>query len=104
MNPEKVVILAQRLARLLPVRQLAFGAALLGLPALGVVTAFGLAPGTVADTVARSSVTVDMALPPWTEAEAPGPQRFTNQERVLRGDTVAGLVARLGIADEPASE
>jgi murein DD-endopeptidase MepM/ murein hydrolase activator NlpD len=102
MNREKVVILAQRLARLLPVRQLAFGAALLGLPALGVVTAFGLAPGTVADTRERSSVTVDLALPPWTDAQAPGPQRFTNQERVLRGDTVAGLVARLGIADDAA--
>ena len=102
MNPEKVAILAQHLARLLPIRQLAFGAALLGLPALGVVTAFGLAPGTVADTVERSSVTVDMALPPWTGAEAPSPQRFTNQERVLRGDTVAGLMARLDIADEQA--
>jgi murein DD-endopeptidase MepM/ murein hydrolase activator NlpD len=102
MNPEKVAILAQRLARLLPIRQLAFGAALLGLPALGVVTAFGLAPGTVADTVERTRVTVDVALPPWSGAEAAGPQRFTNQERVLRGDTVAGMIARLGIADEAA--
>jgi murein DD-endopeptidase MepM/ murein hydrolase activator NlpD len=102
MNLEKVAILAQRLARLLPVRQLAFGAALLGLPALGVVTAFGLAPGTVADALERSTVTVDLSLPPLAAAAAPEPQRFTNQERVLRGDTVAGLIARLGIADEPA--
>jgi murein DD-endopeptidase MepM/ murein hydrolase activator NlpD len=102
MNLEKVAILAQRLAGLLPVRQLAFGAALLGLPALGVVTAFGIAPGTVADTLGRSTVTVDLTLPPLAEAVAPEPQRFTNQERVLRGDTVAGLVSRLGIADEPA--
>ena len=42
---EKVAILAQRLAQLLPARQLAFGALLFGLPALGVVTAFGIAPG-----------------------------------------------------------
>ena len=102
MNPEKVAILAQRLARLLPVRQLAFGAALLVLPAVGVVTAFGLAPGTVADTVERTAVTVDLAPPPWTEAEAPGPQRFATQERVQRGDTVAGLIARLGISDDAA--
>ena len=67
------------------------------------VTAFGIAPGTVADTMERSTVTVDVALPPWTERrEAPGPQRFANQERVLRGDTVAGLFARLGIADDAA--
>ena len=102
MNLEKVAILAQHLARLLPVRQLAFGAALLGLPALGVVTAFGLAPGTVADTIERSTVTVDVALPAWTQAESAGPERFSNQERVQRGDTVAGLFARLGIADESA--
>jgi murein DD-endopeptidase MepM/ murein hydrolase activator NlpD len=102
MNIEKAAILAQRLARLLPVRQLAFGAVLLGLPALGVVTAFGLAPGTVADTIERSTVTVDVTIPELTPPQAPPAQRFSNQERVMRGDTVAGLFARLRIADEEA--
>jgi len=102
MNLEKVAILAQHLARLLLVRQLAFGAALLVLPAVGVVTAFGLAPGSFADTVERANVTVEVPLPPWEEAQAPGPQRFPGQERVLRGDTVAALMSRLGISDEAA--
>ena len=102
MNVEKAVILAQRLAALLPVRQLAFGATLLGLPALGVVTAFGLAPGTVVDTVERASITVEAPPPELAPAPAPAVQRFANQERVMRGDTVAALMARLGISDDAA--
>lgn len=102
MTVEKTAILAQRHARLLPLRQLAFGAALLGLPALGVVTAFGIAPGTVADTVARETVTREVPLPELAPREAPAERRFSSQERVLRGDTVAALVARLGISDDGA--
>ena len=102
MNVEKAVILAQRLATLLPVRQLALGATLLGLPALGVVTAFGLAPGTVVDTVERASITVDVPLRELAPVPTPAVQLFTNQERVMRGDTVAGLIARLGISDNAA--
>ena len=102
MSIEKAAILAQRLAKLLPARQLAFGALLLGLPTLGVVTAFGIAPGTVTDALERSTVVVDVPLPELAPLETPATQRFANQERVLRGDTVAGLVARLGIADDAA--
>ena len=102
MSLEKVAILAQRLAKLLPARQLAFGALLLGLPALGVVTAFGIAPGTVADTIERETVVVDVPVPALAPPQTPVAPRFANQERVLRGDTVAGLVARLGITDDAA--
>ena len=102
MSFEKVAILAQRLATLLPARQLAFGAFLLGLPALGVVTAFGIAPGTVADSVLRSPVVLDVPLPTLEPRQAPTEQRFANQERVLRGDTVAALMARLGVQDNEA--
>jgi murein DD-endopeptidase MepM/ murein hydrolase activator NlpD len=102
MSMEKVAILAQRLAKLLPARQLAFGALLFGLPALGVVTAFGIAPGTVTDTLQRSPVTVDITLPELAPGETPAVRQFAAQERVQRGDTVAGLAARLGIADDAA--
>ncbi|MDH5264767.1 MAG: M23 family metallopeptidase [Betaproteobacteria bacterium] len=102
MSMEKVAILAQRLAKLLPARQLAFGALLFGLPALGVVTAFGIAPGTVTDTLARSPVTVDVALPELAPSNPTAAPRFAAQERVQRGDTVAGLAARLGISDDAA--
>jgi murein DD-endopeptidase MepM/ murein hydrolase activator NlpD len=99
---EKAAILAQRLAKLLPARQMAFGALLLGLPTLGVVTAFGIAPGAVTDALERSTVIADMALPELAPRESPAVQRFANQERVLRGDTVAALVARLGVSDDAA--
>lgn len=102
MTIEKFAILAQRLARLLPLRQLALGAVLLGLPALGVVTAFGIAPGTVTDAVPRREITVDLALPELWPEQAPVDQVFVNQERVQRGDTVAALFARLGVSDGPA--
>lgn len=102
MSIEKVAILAQRLAKLLPVRQLAFGAVLLGLPTLGIVTAFGIAPGSVVDTLEHSTLVVDVPLPELAPRETPSAQRFANQERVLRGDTVASVVARLGITDNAA--
>lgn len=99
MSIEKTAILAQRLAGFLPARQLAFGMLLLGLPALGVVTAFGIAPGTVTDALQRTTVEVEVPLPEFAPTEVPTAQRFSSQERVLRGDTFAGLVARLGIND-----
>lgn len=102
MSFEKAAILAQRLARLLPARQLAFGALLLGLPTLGVVTAFGIAPGTATDSLERTTVSIDAPLPDIAPRELPASQHFANQERVLRGDTVASLVARLGISDDAA--
>ena len=57
MHVEKAAILAQRLLGLLPGRQLALGALLLILPAVGVVTAFGIAPGEVVDRVPRIPMT-----------------------------------------------
>ncbi|MBL0143608.1 MAG: M23 family metallopeptidase [Betaproteobacteria bacterium] len=102
MSIERVAILAQRLVKLLPARQLAFGALLLGLPAIGVVTAFGIAPGSFADTLERTAITAAVPIPELVPHELPAVQRFASQERVLRGDTVAGLIARLGIADDAA--
>lgn len=102
MSTEKAAILAQRLAKLLPVRQLAFGALLLGLPTLGVVTAFGIAPGTFADTLERATIVVDVPLPDLVPQEAPAAERFASRDRVQRGDTVAAIVARLGVSDDAA--
>lgn len=102
MTFEKFAILAQRYVRLLPARQLAFGAVLLGLPALGVVTAFGIAPGTVIDALPRSEVTIDLVLPTLAPDLVLADPRFVNQERVQRGDTVAALFSRLGVSDAAA--
>jgi murein DD-endopeptidase MepM/ murein hydrolase activator NlpD len=101
MSLEKAAILAQRLAALMPVRRTAFAAVLLAVPALGVVTAFGIAPGTVTESLPRSSVVVEIPLPEFAAMAAEPPaQRFVNQEKVLRGDTVAALLSRLGVRDE----
>lgn len=99
---EKAAILAQRLLPLLPARQLAFGALLLVLPTLGVVTAFGIAPDTVADTVERRTVLDEIPVPEFAPPQAPAERAYVNQERVLRGDTVAALFERLDVADEAA--
>ncbi|MBK6980828.1 MAG: hypothetical protein IPH30_04345 [Betaproteobacteria bacterium] len=84
MTIEKVAILAQRLASLLPVRQLALGAFLLGVPALGVVTAFGIAGSRIGYPRALDGGSRTFPYPSFA-GEAPSTHRFASQERVLRG-------------------
>jgi len=66
-----------------------------------VLTAFGVAPGTVPEVVARRAISQEIALPSFALEAAPS-QRYVTQERVLRGDTVAALFERLGIHDDEA--
>ena len=103
MHAQKADILAQRPSRLGWFHRLGFGALLLLLPALTVVTAFGIAPGTSSTDVRQVLVEQPLDLP---EFDAPGASndRFVTQERVLRGDTVAALFERLGIRDPRALE
>ena len=65
-----------------------------------VVTAFGIAPGTVVENVPQQLVREAVQLP--EVAPPQPPQRFVAQERVLRGDTVAALFDRLGVRDPQA--
>jgi murein DD-endopeptidase MepM/ murein hydrolase activator NlpD len=101
MQAQKADILAQRPARTGWARQLILGAMLLVVPALSVLTAFGIAPDTsVADfepTLVRQPLDLPELSPP-----QPLPERFVAQERVLRGDTVAALFERLGVRDPKA--
>ena len=103
MTAEKGNILTQRPARPGRARQLAFAAVLLCLPALAVVTAFGIAPGTSPDSEARQLVAEAVPLPELAPAEDAA-ANFTAQDRVLRGDTVAVLLDRLGVRDGRAIE
>jgi murein DD-endopeptidase MepM/ murein hydrolase activator NlpD len=103
MTAQKGDILAQRPARLGRVRQLVFGAILLCVPALTVVTAFGIAPGTVVQDVPVTLVREPLELPEMVPAAEQAP-RYVTQERVLRGDTVAALFDRLGVSDSKAFE
>ena len=98
MTAQKADILAQRHSRLGLVHQLVFGAVLLVLPALTVLTAFGIAPGTAVEDLKQAAVIerLDLAIP---EAAPEIANRYVTQERVLRGDTVAALFERLGVRD-----
>jgi len=98
MPVQKGAILAQRTRRVGPVPQLVFASALLFLPALTVLTAFGIAPGTATEEVSQKLVREAIPLPELAAAPVPE-QRFVAQDRVLRGDTVAALLDRLGVRD-----
>jgi murein DD-endopeptidase MepM/ murein hydrolase activator NlpD len=98
MSGEKGEILAQRHFRLGFLRRGGLALLLLCVPAVSVVTAFGIAPGTAPIDVPSRVVVESIALPAGLPA-AQGAQTFVSQERVLRGDTVAALFDRLGVED-----
>jgi murein DD-endopeptidase MepM/ murein hydrolase activator NlpD len=101
MNPQKGDSVAQRPALFRLAHPLVFGVLLLLLPALTVLTAFGIAPGTATGDVRRTWVETAVPLPDWTPATA-GAQRYVTQERVLAGDTVAAILDRLEVRDPKA--
>lgn len=103
MNAQKGHSVAQRPVVFRLAHPLIFSVLLLLLPALTVLTAFGVAPGVVPDDTARVRVDRQVPLPGWTAA-APEEQTYVTQERVLRGDTVAALLERLGVRDVQAMQ
>src|SRR4051812_16205679 len=98
MQREKADSLTHAPSRPILGRPLAFAALVLLVPAATVLTAFGVAPGTVPEVVARRAIAQEVPLPDFAPEAAPA-QRYVTQERVLRGDTVAALFERLGIHD-----
>ena len=96
------VILAQKLARLLLGSRLFRIAAMLVLPFIGVVAAFGIAPDTVTEPVARKQVVQELALPAAALPSADGEDGYWREERIQRGDTLAELLSRLGAEDAAA--
>jgi len=102
MQEDNRPILAQKLGRLIVASPLVRVSAVLVLPFIGVVAAFGIAPDTVTEPVARTAVVQNLALPiarPDTDA-VPG---YWREARIQRGDTVAELLARLGVEDPDAA-
>src|SRR6185295_4091846 len=75
--------------------------AFLVLPFLGVVAAFGIAPDTTTDTIARKQVIEQLELPA-TSLSIPADAGFWREERVRRDDTLGTLLARLGVDDPDA--
>jgi len=101
-----IIIVTQILLRSLRVLRTATfrrWALALVLPFAGVVTAFGIAPDTITERIAQSrvveSITLAPVLPAAGVAQA---QTFWREERIQRGETLASLLARLGVEDTPA--
>jgi len=105
MHAQKTDILAQHSSApaCSGARRAALALAILVLPALTVLTAFGIAPGASVPGVDREIVRDAIELPQVTAGPAPE-ARFTAQERVMRGDTVAALFERLGVRDARATD
>jgi len=101
MRDAESAILAQNLLRLVRNAKLRRVVLAATLPFVGVMAAFGIAPDTVTEQVVVNRVVEQLALPTLQPVET-GPQTFWREERIQRGDTVAGLLARLGVEDPEA--
>lgn len=73
--------------------------ALATLPFLGVVAAFGIAPDTATENLTRETV-VETLAPPAVESVDSGVFDFWREERIGRGETLPGLLQRLGVSPE----
>jgi murein DD-endopeptidase MepM/ murein hydrolase activator NlpD len=103
MRAQKADILAQPPSASRAARRAAVAVALVVVPALTVVTAFGIAPGSSVPGLERERVEQTIDLPALDPQPTPT-ALFTAQERVMRGDTVAALFDRLGVRDARAME
>ena len=75
--------------------------AVAGISLFGMVAAFGIAPSTIELQIAQQTV-IEQLLPPVGKMdEIPG-DTFVREATIQRGDTVASLLARLGIEDDEA--
>ena len=70
--------------------------ALATLPFLGVVAAFGIAPDTAKESIARETIIANVALPE-PQATDTGAFDFWREERIGRGDTLSSLLTRMGV-------
>jgi len=98
MTPKEPGILAQRFQPAFQQR-LVKGGLWLALPALGVVTAFGIAPGTAVDALTRETTTLSWELPEPAAEPRAQEGRFAAQDRILQGDTIASALSRLEVFD-----
>ncbi|HEX9685572.1 MAG TPA: peptidoglycan DD-metalloendopeptidase family protein [Burkholderiales bacterium] len=71
------------------------------LPFVGVVAAFGIAPGTVTESFKQTPVIVELALPAASAGDA-AEEGYWREEPIQRGDTLASLLERLGAHDPEA--
>ena len=97
-------ILAQKLGALIARTRLWRVTLAVTLPFVGMVAAFGIAPGTDAEPVIRTHVVQEIALPAALAADRAGDEAYWREDRIQRGDTLAALLSRLGAEDAQALE
>jgi murein DD-endopeptidase MepM/ murein hydrolase activator NlpD len=73
------------------------------LPFVGIMAAFGIAPDTITDTVERTSVVEQVALPA-LPAAGDASEIYWREARIERGDTIASVLQRLQIDDASANQ
>lgn len=85
-----------------PVRHRRWLPILAALPLFGVMAAFGIDPDTIADPVPTQVVVQPVPLPEPQSTDVADADSFDfwTEERILRGDTLASLLDRLGVAAE----
>ncbi|MGH8248359.1 MAG: M23 family peptidase, partial [Gammaproteobacteria bacterium] len=102
MSLKKEEILAQKHPRR-PIRHVPrWFLFLAALPFFGVVAAFGIAPDTVPEKIDIRQIVEEISLPADGFAALEADDRFWREERIRRGDTVATILARLGVDDPDA--
>jgi len=99
MRNNKTNILSQKLFPSERKFRLRWLVGLSALPLFGVVAAFGIAPDTDVQRIPVHTVVASLALPP-VAATTTGSQAYWREERIQRGDTVAGLLSRLDVNSE----
>lgn len=72
-----------------------------GLSLFGMVAAFGSVPATDEWAGSRQAVVEQLSLPTLTPA-GNSAEPFVREERIRNGDTVAGLLSRIGVRDDDA--
>ena len=102
MQNEKSGILAQlKIYRDSKPRHFWAASAVAGASMFGMVAAFGTAPDTAQLQVEQRTIVEQLSAPAVTAVTAPAIP-YVREERVLRGDTVASLLSRVGV-DDPAA-
>ena len=99
----RFAILAQKLGALLHGSALRRGLLALLLPFVGIMAAFGIAPDTITDTIERTSVVEQIALPALPSA-GDATESYWREARIERGDTIASILQRLQIDDASAGQ
>ncbi len=103
MSQARFAILAQKLGALLHGSALRRVLLALFLPFFGIVAAFGIAPDTTTDTIERTNVIEQIALPVLPAANDTA-ETYWREVRIERGDTIASVLQRLQIDDAGANQ